>query len=74
MGVAVTVHIVVVVVVVAAAGKETALLKKKLFSLPFLVNKYGVISTVYVSPDCTPYSVTLGLLTVITLCAYAQQG
>ena len=26
---------------------------------------YGVISTLYVSPGCTPYSVTLDLLTVI---------
>ena len=29
---------------------------------PIFCNKNGVISTVYVSPDCTPYSVTLVLL------------
>ena len=63
MGMAVTVHVVVLVVV--AVGKVTVLLKKKLVGSPFLVKMYGVISTVYASPGCTPYSVTLVLLTAI---------
>ena len=36
-----------------------------ILGFPALNSMYGVISTVYVSPGCTPYSVTLVLLTVI---------
>ena len=50
--------------------------KINLFSNTPLLNfvEYGMISTVYVSPGCTPYSVTLVLLTIkgdwseLTLC------
>ena len=59
------VHAVVGIVAVAAAaaaGKEVAWLKHILLGSPIWCNKYGVISTVYVSPGCTPYSVTLVLL------------
>ena len=51
--------------VTAAAEKEAASLKKILLGSHILCNKNGVISTVYISPGCTPYSVTLVLLTVI---------
>ena len=65
MGLLVAVHAVAGIVAVAAAAaaeKEAASSKKILLGSPILCNKYGVISTVYVSPGCTPYSVTLVLL------------
>ena len=46
-------------------GQEAANLKKTFWVSPCLCKKYGVTSTVYVSPGCTPYSITLVLLTVI---------
>ena len=66
MGLLVTVHAVagivaVVVAAAAAAEKEAASLKEILLGSPILCNKYGVICTVYASPGCTPYSVTLVL-------------
>ena len=67
MDILVTVYVhadVCIFAVTAAAEKEAASLKKILLGSPNLCNKYmyGVISTVYVSLDCTPYSVTLVLL------------
>ena len=64
MGLLVTVHAVVGIVAVAT-GKEAASLKNILLGSPFLCNKNGVISTVYNSPGCTPYSVTLVLLMTV---------
>ena len=62
MGLLITVHadVGIVTVATAAAEKEAASLKN--MGSPILCNKYGVISTVYVCPGCTPYSVTLVLL------------